>query len=95
MGKHRLFTSKRDDFESNTLSTLANFLGIKAAGRQRQLVDHSLDQRRFPGSRAASEQDFLVQIHFWQCLQNQAVRPPIVADFSSRPQRGHLPRLPR
>jgi hypothetical protein len=29
--------------------------------------------------------------HFWQCAQNQAVRPPIVAERNSRPQRGHLP----
>jgi hypothetical protein len=32
---------------------------------------------------------------FWQCAQNHEVRPPIVADFNARPQRGHLPRFPR
>src|ERR1700741_3413564 len=31
----------------------------------------------------------------WQCEQNQALRPPMVADFNSRLQRGHLPPFPR
>src|SRR6478735_1554405 len=35
------------------------------------------------------------QICFWQCVQNHAVRPPIIADFNARPQRGHLPCFPR
>src|SRR5947208_13075186 len=42
-----------------------------------------------------TDREVYVPTTFWQCAQNQAVRPPIVADFNSRPQRGHRPPLPR
>src|SRR5262249_52983261 len=35
------------------------------------------------------------QTRFWQCEQNQEVRPPTVADFNAQPQRGHLLCFPR
>jgi len=34
-------------------------------------------------------------IFFWQCAQNHAVRPPILADLSFLPHRGHFPSFPR
>src|SRR5438874_12654272 len=34
-------------------------------------------------------------IFFWQCAQSHAVRPPILADLSFLPHRGHFPSFPR
>jgi hypothetical protein len=49
----------------------------------------------FEGKMPTGPQPGWLCYFFWQCPQNQAVRPPIVDDLSSRPHRGHLPPLPR
>src|SRR5436190_17133711 len=58
MGEHSLFTSERDDFESDARTTLADFLGIKTAGRSRQLIHDPLDQRRLSTPWTTREQNF-------------------------------------
>src|SRR6266566_5146163 len=58
MGEHSLFTSERDDFESDARTTLADFLGIKTAGRSRQLIHDALDQRCLSTPWTTCEQNF-------------------------------------
>jgi hypothetical protein len=58
MGEHSLFTSKRDDFESDARTTLADFIGIKTAGWSRQLIHDALDQRCLSTPWTTCEQNF-------------------------------------
>ena len=58
VSEHGLFTVKRDQLESDARTTLAHFLGVKTAVRQRQLVNDTLDQRRLPAAGTTSEQKF-------------------------------------
>jgi hypothetical protein len=58
MCKYSFFSVERNDLEPNALPALANFLGIKTAGRNRQLVYDSLDERRLPAAGTASQQYF-------------------------------------
>jgi hypothetical protein len=58
MEEHSLFTSERDDFESDARTTLVDFLGIKPTGRSRQLIQDALDQRCLSTTWATCEQNF-------------------------------------
>src|SRR6266566_719093 len=70
MGEHSLFTSERDDFESDARTTLADFLGIKTAGRSRQLIHDALDQRCLSTPWTTCEQNFVV--HVTTCVSGNA-----------------------
>ena len=58
MGKHRRFTIERNDFEADTLAMLADFFGVKPAGRQLELVHDALDQRCLSTPWTTCEQNF-------------------------------------
>src|SRR5207244_10287534 len=58
MGKYGFFAVEGDNLESDTLPALADFLGVKTAGRPTQLVDDALYQRRLPAAGTTSEQKF-------------------------------------
>jgi bacterioferritin len=63
---------------------------------RRQFIGFLYEYERGEAKRLTAAAAYQVnQTRFWQCAQNHAVRPPIVDDLSSRPQRGHFPRFPR
>jgi len=57
IGKGSLFTVERDEFESDTLTALADFLSVKTADWQRQIAHNPLDKRGFSTSRTSGKQN--------------------------------------
>jgi hypothetical protein len=57
MRKDSLFAIESDDFKSNAHVALADFLGIKTAGLQSQIVYNTLDQCGLPTSGTPGKQN--------------------------------------
>lgn len=58
MREYSLFSVECDDLESNTPAGLADFLSIKAAGRNGHFLHNPLNERRLPASGWTCQQNF-------------------------------------
>lgn len=68
MGKDTLFAVERDNFKTNAHAALADFLGIKTAGWEHEIVNNMLDQCGLPTSGTPRKQNSFSHITEFECV---------------------------